>query len=302
MKNKTILFSALALFAGNLSLSAQTVPNPFRVRLLTDGLVQPKGIDAALHGTGAGPMGANIYVAESGLDQMVEIDIHTGAISLFSATGDFPVGVGCWGGPFSQYMYVGCAFSGGGIERISVDGIGTPFAMQGMNVSGLDFGKGPFGPNLYAGEWQVGNIWQVDPAGNATLFASIPGESRYLRSSGGGQFGHYLYVTDFTTGKIYRIDASGNDSLFADTGVPGLEGLAFGPGGVFGKDLYVGNLSTGEIYRVAQDGTVTLWASGFPGVADILFKPGGAGGFSMYLVDGHSSVYLVSKERRGVSL
>ena len=299
MKKSAILAAGITATLAALPASTQTVPNPFETRILASGLVQPKGLDAALHGAGAGPMGQNVFVAESGLNRIVEVDIRTGVVTPVCPAADFPVGVACWGGPFAQYMYVGCAFSGGGIERISADGVGMPFALAGRNVAGLDFGKGPFGSDLYAGEWTLGNVWRVDPDGNETLFATVPGESRYLRFSQGGDFGHFLYVTDYATGYIHRIDPQGNVTLFAQTGAYGLEGLAFGPGGEFGKELYVGSLATGEIFRVAADGTVTLWATGFPGVADILFKPGGGGGFSMYFVDGNSAVHVISKVRRG---
>lgn len=287
------LFATLAVASAG---TAQTVPAPFRARLLAGGLVSPKGLDSAHYQAGAGPMGDYLYVAESGLNRIVEIDLGTGLVEPMAATlGAFPVGVGCYGGPFAQYMYIGCAY-GGGIERMDMNGVTTAFALTGLSVAGLDFGKGPFGQYLYAGEWPNGRIWRVDQLGNATLFATVPGEARYLEFSDGGPFGHNLFVSDYMTGTVYRVDPRGAVTLFASTAAFGLEGLSFGPGGAFGTNLFVGSLATGQIFEIAPNGAVSLWGSGFPGVADIRFLPGGRGGFTMALVDGHSAVYTVRKE------
>jgi hypothetical protein len=291
---------ASAALVGTMStVGAQTVPPEFQWKVLATGISQPKGLDAAHYQAGAGSMGRKLFVAESGQNRVVEVDRATGIWAPMASTGSFPVGVACYGGPFAQYMYVGNAFSGG-IEKVASDGTTTQFALAGMSIAGLDFSKGIFGQYLYAGQWAAGNIWRVDSQGNATLFASAPGtETRYLTFSKGGPFGAYLYYTDFVQGNVHRVAPDGTVTLFATLRSPGIEGLTFGPGGIFGKDLYVGNLSTGEIFRIAEDGTWVVWASGFPGVADILFQPGGRGGFTMYLVDGQASgkVYSVGAVR-----
>jgi DNA-binding beta-propeller fold protein YncE len=286
------LLAALALAAPS---AAQTVPNPFRVDLLAGGLSQPKGLDSARYQAGAGGMGEYLYVAESGANRVVEVDLKTGAVQPMASTlGTFPVGIGCYGGPFANYMYLGSAFSGG-LERIDSNGVATPFALAGMPLAGLDFGKGQFGHDLYVGEWLAGNVWRVDTLGNATLFATVPGQSRYLEFSQGGAFGQFLYVTEYLSGDVYRIDPQGAVTLFASTGTAGVEGLALGPGGAFGTNLFVGNLITGQILEITATGSVGVWGSGFPGVADIRFVPGGKGGFTMALVDGVSSVFTVHK-------
>ncbi len=295
----TVIGCGAAVFAtaGFLALSgAGTVPDRFEVTTLVTGLATPKGLDSALFRAGAGPMGSYLYVAESGADQILEVDRFTGDMEIVAYTlGSFPVGLSCFGGAFDQFMYVGNAF-GGGIVRIDQDGFAELFALDGMDIAGLDFGHGPFGADLYAGEWTMGSIWRVDVHGNATLFASIPTcETRYLQFSQGGPFGTYLYFTDAVTGDIYRVDPSGQEEVFASTGADCLEGLAFSPGGAFGKYLYVGDVCSGEIFRVAPNGAVEVWADGFDGVADIIFKPGGVGGFTMYLVDGHSSVFAIQR-------
>ncbi len=274
---------------------AVTVPSGFQVTLLADGLASPKGLDAATYRAGAGHMGKNLMVAESGLNQIVDINRFTGEVEYFAGTmGSFPVGIGCYGGPFGSYMYVGNAM-GGGIVRIDELGTVEPFALTNLDIAGLDFGKGQYGKYLYAGEWQVGNIWRVDKFGTPELFATIPFcETRYLQFAQGGPFGHLLYFTDYLTGDVYRVYPDGTWEIFTNLGGPGIEGFAFGPGGAWGHDLYVGNLTTGEIFRVFPDGTYEIWASGFQGVADIIFLPGKRGGFTMYIVDGHSSVFAIS--------
>lgn len=297
MKRKLIGCGVAALgLTGLLTLAgAVTVPADFQVTLLADGLASPKGIATATYRVGAGQMGKNLMIAESGMSQIVEVDRVTGDVHYLTGTmGAFPVGIGCYGGPFGPYMYVGNAM-GGGIVRIDDQGTIEPFALTSLEIAGLDFGTGQYGQYLYAGEWQVGNIWRVDTFGNPELFATIPFcETRYLKFAEGGPFGHFLYFTDYLTGEVYRVFPDGQWEVFTDLGGAGVEGFAFGPGGTWGRFLYVGSLSTGEIYRVFPDGSFEVWASGFDGVADIIFMPGARGGFVMYIVDGHSKVYSIS--------
>lgn len=299
MRKMQILVAGLAVALIAVPVAAQpVVPDDFEVTVLATGLVQPKGLDSALFRAGAGRMGKDLFVAESGLDRVVTVEREGSMPVVFSMTnGSFPVGVGCFGGPFGPYLYCGNAM-GGGIDRLDSEGVAVPFALPGMSIAGLAFGKGEFGGDLYAGEWTTGDIWRIDREGNAVLFATIPnGQSRYLHFSHGGPYGHYLYVTDFITGDIYRIDPDGNVMMFASTGAACLEGLAISPGGAFGQMLFAGDLCAGEIYAVAPDGTVTLWAYGFNGAADMIFEPGGKGGFTMFMVDGVDSVYAISPKK-----
>ncbi len=303
MKKLEIAFSLLLLVSPLLvgpAHGAPTVPAGFKVTLLASGLKQPKGIVSALHRAGAGQFGHPLYVAESGANQIVTVDKGGAGATPFAPTGGFPVGVAYGGGPFGEFLYVGNAFAGG-ITRVDPSGTVTPFALPGKDISGLDFGRGDYGNDLYAGEWPVGNIWRVDEAGTAALFAAAPGkQTRYLKFSHGDAFGQQLYFTDFSTGDINRVSPGGAVALFAATGSPCLEGFDFSPGGAFGNFLYAGDVCTGNILSVAPDGTVSLWASGFAGVADIHFEPvamgpGDGGGFTMYISDGHDSVYAVSR-------
>ena len=274
------------------------VPDGFKVTELATDLSQPKGIISALHRAGAGQFGHDLYVAESGTDQIVKVDKQGGGATPFASTNNFPVGVAFSGGPFGKYLYVGNAFSGG-IQQDDKNGIVSAFALAGQSIAGLDFGQGAYGNYLYAGEYPVGKIHKVDTSGTATLFLHNTGtETRYLKFSHGNGFGTFLYYTDFLSGDIYKVDPAATPTVFASTSDSALEGLAFSPGGVFGHYLYTGGINSGNIYQVAPDGTVTTWASGFGGVADIHFEPGKRGGFTMYIVDGQSSghVYAIAKK------
>ena len=103
--------------------------------------------------------------------------------------------------------------SGGGIVRADESGNVAPFAVSGTNIAGLDFSREneedddefeDYGTYLYAGVWEVGDIYRIDTEGNAEPFASNPGtETRYLKIGKGGDFGHYLYYTDFIGGDIF---------------------------------------------------------------------------------------------------
>lgn len=290
-------FAVLAASAGLLTLTgAETVPLDFQVTMLADGLARPKGIDTVHHQAGAGAMDKDfLFIAESNADDIVRVNKFTGDVEYHADTmGFFPVGVGCYGGPFGPYMYVGNAM-GGGIVRIDAEGFTEPFALLDKSIAGMDFSKGEYGKFLYAGEWALGNIWRVDRFGNEELFATIPTcETRYMKFAQSDAFGQFLYFSDFVAGEIYRVMPDGTEMLFSTIGVPGLEGFDFGRG-YFGEFLYIGSITTGEIYRVAPDGTWDIWASGFEGVADIIFKPEQGQGFVMYIVDGHSKVYRIEK-------
>lgn len=267
------------------------VPAGFKATLLASGLNQPKGIVSALHRAGDGPFGHDLYVAESGANQIVTVDKGGAGAAFFASTGSFPVGVAFYGGTYDKYLYVGVAY-GGGVTRVDPGGTVSPFALAGKSIAGLDYGRGAYGPDLYAGEWPIGNIWRVDSSGNSTPFSSVPAtQTRYLKFSHGGWFGTFLFYTDINSGDIYRVAPDGSASVFASTGSPCLEGLDFSPGGAFGHYLYAGDVCTGDIFQVDQTGKVKLWASGFEGVADIHFEPvaqgpGHGGGFTMYLVTG----------------
>jgi hypothetical protein len=271
----------------------QTVPEGFEVEILAEGLNTPKGIISPLFRSGVGAFEQELYVAESGADQVLVVDKDGAGAIVFAPTNDFPVGVAFGGGSFGRYLYVGNAFSGG-IQRVDMQGNVTPFALPGQSIAGLDFGRGLYGQDLYAGEWTTGAIWRVDPAGQAVLFSDNPGtQTRYLKFSHGGSFGTYIYYTDILFGDIYRVDPTGIAELFASVGSPCLEGLDFSAGDAFGHHLYVGDICTGDIFQVGPDGSVELWGYGFENAADIHFQPSKQGGFTMYVASGIDKVYAV---------
>ena len=308
---KSLLILCLGLLLVGAVAQAQSVPPGFKTTLLASGLNQPKGVVSPLHRAGAGPFGHYLYVAESGANRIAQVDKTGAGATAFAPTaplGGFPVGVAFYGGPFAQSLYVGAAIGGvpGGVLTVDSTGLVVlPFALPGVGIAGLDFGRGAYGRDMYAGQWTAGFIWRVDAAGNATQFVnclpapSCPWQTRYLKFSHGNGFGHRLFFTDFPTGDIYMVDPAGNVSLFASTGDAGLEGLDFSFGGAFGHYLYTGSLNSGNIYQVDPAGNVSLWASGFAGVADIHFEPGKRGGSTLYLVTGkiNGEVWAIAKKK-----
>jgi sugar lactone lactonase YvrE len=260
------------------------------VRLVATGFDQPKGITCADYTAREGLLGTNLFVAVSGSDEIVEVTPDGQRLAHFAGPmNSFPVGLAAYGSSFAQDLYVGNAY-GGGVSRLDALGDDFTFALRGKSVAGMDFG---YGGDLFVGEWTTGNIWRVDPQGNVILFATIPGEARYLSF---GPLNHpsegvrqRLFVTEYGSGSIYRVDPDGTVSLFAQTRAQCLEGLAFGPGGAFGYDLYAGDLCSGTIYRVDAFGNVSVWSSGLlPGAADICFMAAGTDAYTMYVVDGKS--------------
>lgn len=254
---------------------AATLPDGFVAEYLAQDLSFPKGVFWAPAPAVARGYPAGVYVANSNTNRIARIPETGGSSVTFGAnTGPFPVGVGFFGGPFDWDLYACNAF-GGPLVRIDTSGAVTPFACAGLSIAGLDQGEGfGFGNDLYVGEWPYGRILRVDAAGNSSVFSSNPGtETRYLKFGQGGGFGFFLYYSDFSTGNVYRVSPDGTATLFAQTGAVGLEGMDFSPpGGPFGSFLYAGSLVTGQIFRIAPDGTSSVWASGFPGVADIDFR------------------------------
>ncbi len=281
--------------------SAQPVPSipNFEVTILTSGLNKPKGVISALDEGQVIQFGYDLYVAEAGANQISKVDKEGTGFTSFAETGEetFPVGVNFLGASFGDYLYVGIAgFESKGIVRVDPSGALSSFALDGKRISELDHGIGEYGDYMYAGEWPEGNIWKIDPMGNAELFSSNPEtQTRYLKFSRGNGFGTLLYYTDYENGGIYRVDPEGNAEMFCSIGSPKLEGFDFGPGGAFGHYLYVGDLQEGEIYKVDPDGEWEVWASGFDGVADIHFEEREPGDFIMYIVDGQEdgAVYAI---------
>jgi len=289
-------------------LGAISLPSGFEAVLLADGLDRGdglKGITSALFRAGNGPFGHDLYVAYSPDDSIYKVDKDGAGATHFADVGDFPVGVefGAYDG-FKGYLYVGLALEQDwAVVRVDSEGTVTPFSNV-TRTSGLAFsppGSG-YGKYLYAATyWSEGRIFRIDKDGVAEEFKdSIPGQSRYLEFSHGGPWGHYLFVSEITSGKIYKVYPDASNETFAETNATwGVEGFDFSPGGVWGHYMFVGvafGADAGKIFRIDPDGNVELWASGFEGVADIHFEPGGKGGFTMYIVtNGSGEVYAISK-------
>lgn len=96
-----------------------------------------------------------------------------------------------------------------------------------------------------------------------------------------------LYVGNSGDGTISRVDLAGNVSTYA-TGFANIYGLAGDAGG----NLYVSSTSAHKIVRIAPSGTVTDYATDFPGTSNLLgmaFDPAG----NLYVADVSIGVYKV---------
>lgn len=325
MKRMIMSLCLVVLLAFPLAVNASDPPGVlepgFKVEELAGVFGTPLSIVSPLHRAGAGQFGPFLYVGTQ--IEIIRVDKANGDVSPFQVSPEvsFVAGLSFFGGPFGEYLYVGNR--GRGITRFGPEIFMpfSPFALQGESIGGLDFGRGKYGNDLYAIGPKTGDIWRVDPDGNAVKFAYIPPPSpfpavefdtrvsipifipAYLKFSPGIPS---LFVTN-TSNKIYQVSPDGTRTVFATIAdAEGLLGFDFGPGGAFGRDLYVGRVTTdgplnGQIYKVDAEGNAALWAE-FPaaGVSDIHFDPGQEGGFVMYVAgfneDDFGAVWAISKQ------
>jgi glycosidase len=68
---------------------------------------------------------------------------------------------------------------------------------------------------------------------------------------GGGAFGGTLYLGSPYEDAVLRFGPFGLLEVFA-SGIPGAEGLAFGPGGAWGTDLYVADANLGSVFSASN--------------------------------------------------
>jgi len=105
-----------------------------------------------------------------------------------------------------------------------------------------------------------------------------------------------MYVVNSGTGELAQVSAGGAVSTFA-TGFSNPWGLAADPVG----NLYVGSIADKMVYKVDSSGTVTVYASGFAGAANLLGMAFDAGG-NLYVADVSVGVYKVTPGGGSVSL
>jgi MYXO-CTERM domain-containing protein len=97
-----------------------------------------------------------------------------------------------------------------------------------------------------------------------------------------------LYAANNWDGKVIKFAPSNYPlnvgTVFADTGAPGLTGLAFDHAG----DLFVSNTQAGTIQEITPGGAVSVFATGLGGPAGLAFDSVG----DLYVVDqGYSPEY-----------
>ena len=165
-------------------------------------------------------------------------------------------------------LYVSSRFEGT-VYRVANDGSTEPFANDLGVACGLAFAADG---TLYVGD-RSGTIFQVDRAGHATTFASLPASVAAFHLAIGPD--RSVYVTGPTLSSydtLYRILPSGEVKVrYARFGRP--QGLAFDPSGV----LHVIEALAGSsgLYRLPAEGEPELVLAG-PGLVGIAFD--GRGG------------------------
>lgn len=273
LRRKTILCS-LAMLISSVALAptfAQiSVPPGFSVQAIASGAnvdIQP--------GSG-GTFGNFVYFIDETAtpNNIMRADPTGGAPATFFASVPFAITLGFgFGGDLFAAEGAGGATSGD-VWRITSSGSVSFFANIPTFVEGMAFsGGGAFGTNLYVSEFGPDTIRAIDAFGNSTVFTgpgTIGTTPTGLEFGPGGAFGSDLYVID-RSGSIYTVDAAGLASLFAgiDFGplINRAETLAFGdPASAFGEFLFVAEEGTpGSILKISPSGTLSTFASGFPG-------------------------------------
>jgi sugar lactone lactonase YvrE len=164
-------------------------------------------------------------------------------------------------------LYVSSRFEGT-VYRVMEDGSAEPFATHLGVACGLAFA--PDGA-LFVGD-RSGTIFKVNPDGEATTFASVPGSVAAFHLAFGPDGA--LYVTGptlSTNDSIYRVSGDGAVATgFQGFGRP--QGIAFDPSGT----LFVVEALAGSsgLYRMTPGGAPELVLSG-PGLIGLAFDPRG---------------------------
>ena len=152
---------------------------------------------------------------------------------------------------------------------------------NGLDVYHMAYGKGgSFGNDLYA-TTAGGDVYRIDSAGQANLFATLPTNVCGIDfPNAGSGFGDYMYVgsADGYYGgnkTIYSVNSSGVPSVFFDgSGFLGgtTNALKFAPAGSpYGNYLFTQDDSPDQIYRITSAATKTTFSSGIPLAVDYMF-------------------------------
>jgi sugar lactone lactonase YvrE len=161
------------------------------------------------------------------------------------------------------HLYVSSRFEGM-VYRVDRDGHAMPFATDLGVPCGLAFDRDG---RLLVGD-RSGTIFRVDPAGQATMVASVPSSVAAFHLAFGPDGA--LYVTAPTLSpydSVFRVDGEGGVTI-RHTGFGRPQGISFGPEG----DLFVVEALAGAsgIYRLPPTGPPELVLAG-PGLVGLAF-------------------------------
>lgn len=120
--------------------------------------------------------------------------------------------------------------------------------------------------NLYAGNFNNGQLIRITPQGAMSRLATIPSFMGFVAHVEG-----VFYATSFSTHRVYRIDLEGNVSVFAGTGSPGqqngeaLNATFNGPNGIVasatGDTLYVSDYNAESLRMITNVTQTGVWES-----------------------------------------
>jgi len=151
----------------------------------------------------------------------------------------------------------------------------TPLTRSGAFTAGIEGPAGDADGNVYAVNFlRQGTIGRVDPSGECTVVASLPGDSvgNGIRIEDGN-----LFVADYVNHNVLRIDpTSGAVEIFAhESGMSQPNDLTITAAGVlYASDPNWGE-GTGQIWRIVTDGSVTRVAEGMGTTNGIEVSPDG---------------------------
>jgi sugar lactone lactonase YvrE len=120
--------------------------------------------------------------------------------------------------------------------------------------------------NLFASDYDNGNIYVFTPDGNQNTFASGLVHPTALTFNSVGD----LFVADSGPGIIYKFTPNGVRSTFA-TGLSNPQGLAFDSSG----NLYEADWNSGNVYRFTSAGVESTFASGLVAPTGLAFSGAG---------------------------
>lgn len=193
----------------------------------------------------------NFYFADINGGKMLRLNDDN---SYTEVGGGFAMPVSLRASPTNNDTVFISEFESHKITKLSLStGVKVPFVTRD-GILGPDAIIPGWGDELIVSNWSNHNIHTVSPAGEVSLFATVPGQNfmGYV-----DRIGDYLYVPSYSNHKLYRIDREGNVTLIAGT-----DDLGFtdGPGdqATFGSPNGTCHSPSGDTLLVADHQSIRI--------------------------------------------